>query len=242
MSATASVQLRTQQVAPASATASVATRAAKEEHPRTYAQPSAASTAVQCDNGAQCGNGTTVFSSIALTTEEGRPDIDSAAATSATSRTSSQAASLETMSTPGADSRTSSQLVEQQESARQAATTSVPPTPPTRTGTAGSRVPSTAGGAGGRQPLSELGVPGGGASGGGSGNAGSSGDAPRGNRDFVLTKERVAAVRCYFREDDPLFIRANLSKLREGTLKPLAAGDTVKAARRYDTLGDCSHS
>ena len=103
------------------------------------------------------------------------------------------------------------------------------------------------GGTGGRQPLGELevvagggsrGNAGGGGGGSSSSNADDSGDAPRGNRDFVLTNERVAAVRCYLRENDPLFIRANLSKLRDGTLKPLVVGDTVKAARRYVGLTD----
>ncbi|CAN0081689.1 unnamed protein product, partial [Ectocarpus fasciculatus] len=42
----------------------------------------------------------------------------------------------------------------------------------------------------------------------------------------------VAAVRCYLRDGDPLFIRSNLSKLEAGTLTRLAAGDTVRVARR----------
>ncbi|CAN0061088.1 unnamed protein product [Scytosiphon promiscuus] len=42
----------------------------------------------------------------------------------------------------------------------------------------------------------------------------------------------MAAVRCYFREGDPLVIRANLAKLAEGTLNRLAVGDTVRVARR----------
>ncbi|CAM9784127.1 unnamed protein product [Ectocarpus sp. 13 AM-2016] len=42
----------------------------------------------------------------------------------------------------------------------------------------------------------------------------------------------MAAVRCYLRDGDPLFIRSNLSKLEAGTLTHLAVGDTVRVARR----------
>ncbi|CBN79649.1 conserved unknown protein [Ectocarpus siliculosus] len=42
----------------------------------------------------------------------------------------------------------------------------------------------------------------------------------------------MAAVRCYLRDGDPLFIRSNLSKLEAGTLTRLAVGDTVRVARR----------
>eukprot|EP00903_Cladosiphon_okamuranus_P013658 g12719.t1 len=136
------------------------------------------------------------------------------------------------MPVPGACSSTTAvrSLVEQQESTLQAATkpTSTPTPTAATPSSAGTGTPgccaarsSAARGTEVRQPLGELGIA-----------VGGGGDAPHGNRDFVLTKERVAAVRCYFRENDPLFIRANLTKLREGTLKPLVVGDTVKAARR----------
>ncbi|CAM9263881.1 unnamed protein product, partial [Ectocarpus sp. 8 AP-2014] len=42
----------------------------------------------------------------------------------------------------------------------------------------------------------------------------------------------MAAVRCYLRDGDPLFIRSNLSKLEAGALTRLAVGDTVRVARR----------
>lgn len=51
-------------------------------------------------------------------------------------------------------------------------------------------------------------------------------------RGVVLTEERLAAVRCYFRDDDPIFIRTNLKRLLEGTLICLEKGDTVTVARR----------
>lgn len=158
--------------------------------------------------------------------------------------TPSSAADKGSTSTPAADNNDAARnLGELQENARnKVATAPTPPRLPAGTGAPGSAGPSAAGGSGGRQPLGELGAAGGGSSGNAGAGAGdddddedngsSSGDAPRGNRDFVLTKERVAAVRCYFRENDPLFIRANLGKLRDGTLLPLRVGDTVNAARR----------
>lgn len=90
---------------------------------------------------------------------------------------------------------------------------------------------------GSRQPLGELRAWEGDGSSNNSNNNNNNGGsrggrAPCGNRDFVLTEERMAAVRCYFREGDPLVIRANLTKLAEGTLKRLAVGDTVSVARR----------
>ncbi len=98
---------------------------------------------------------------------------------------------------------------------------------------AGAAATDATDGRGRRQPLGELSDKNDGEAGGGGGGGGGGGDAPpRGIRDFVLTKERVAAVQLYLRESDPLFIRANLNKLREGTLKPFVVGDTVKAARR----------
>lgn len=69
---------------------------------------------------------------------------------------------------------------------------------------------------------------------GGGGDDGSSSGrlALREAGDVVLTEERVAAVRCYLRDDDPIFVRRNLKRLLEGTLVQLAVGDTVTVARR----------
>lgn len=50
---------------------------------------------------------------------------------------------------------------------------------------------------------------------------------------FPLTEERVAAVQCYLRDNDPIFVRKNLKRLLDGTLGQLAVGDTVTVARRW---------
>ena len=67
------------------------------------------------------------------------------------------------------------------------------------------------------------------------GEPGGGGGTLRGGRAlrFPLNEERVAAVRCYLRDNDPIFVRKNLKRLLEGTLEQLAVGDTVTVARRY---------
>lgn len=230
MSAAASVQRRAQQPATAvsptaASTATTPTRPeVPQERPHPHAQPAAAD------------NGTAQIPPTALTTEEARPGVHAAAAACLNSPTWSQAppATEGSRSAPAADGSSTTavrNLWEQRERSKQGSSAPIPPRTPAGTGRPGS--PAPAGGTGARQPLGDLGIAAGGSNAGGGGSGDGSGDAPRGNRDFVLTKERVAAVRCYFRENDPLFIRANLSKLRDGNLKPLAVGDTVRVARRY---------
>lgn len=48
----------------------------------------------------------------------------------------------------------------------------------------------------------------------------------------VVDEARIATVKCYFRDDDPIFIRRNLNRLQKGTLAELAVGDIVNVARR----------
>lgn len=87
------------------------------------------------------------------------------------------------------------------------------------------------------QAQAELGIRGG-RDGDGDGDGGSgsgSGERPaRGNDEGVvcLTEERVAAVQCYLRDGDPIFIRSNLKRLKAGTLVRLRVDDTVVVARR----------
>lgn len=81
-----------------------------------------------------------------------------------------------------------------------------------------------------RKPLRELGKSI--ASGGGGGGSCNSGPVLAGRKAAVVAGERLAAVRCYLRDDDPIFIRRNLRRLQEGVLARLAVGDTVTVARR----------
>ncbi|CAM9343990.1 unnamed protein product [Pylaiella littoralis] len=192
---------------------------------------------------------------------QSRADADAAAVSCAASASASSTAAItleekkpsgeqvRLLTEPGADSSCSSSsssgggggggnLEGQQAQIQQAATATSPAAATPTTAMIDAGAPSAAGRT--RHPFGELGARGGGGNnGGGDSNAGGAADhggngnvPPCGNRDFVLTKERMAAVGCYLRENDPLFIRANLSKLREGTLKRLAVGDTVKVARR----------
>lgn len=49
-----------------------------------------------------------------------------------------------------------------------------------------------------------------------------------------VMEERVASVRCYLRDDDPIFVRRNLKRLLAGSLAQLDVGDTVTVARRFE--------
>lgn len=71
-----------------------------------------------------------------------------------------------------------------------------------------------------REPLREL-VP-----------ASVSGGGGDSRERIVVDEARIATVKCYFRDDDPIFIRRNLNRLRKGTLAELAVGDIVNVARR----------
>lgn len=59
----------------------------------------------------------------------------------------------------------------------------------------------------------------------------SSGDGDS-RESIVVDEARIATIKCYFRDDDPIFIRRNLNCLRKGTLAELAVGDIVNVARR----------
>lgn len=65
-------------------------------------------------------------------------------------------------------------------------------------------------------------------------DSGDTGDgrAFRNAEGVVLAEERLTAVRCYLRDNDPIFVRRNLKRLMDGTLVGLAVGETVTVARR----------
>lgn len=83
-----------------------------------------------------------------------------------------------------------------------------------------------------RRPLVTLVSHSHGGSGGGQNGGGESESSGGDGVDVVLTDERLNAVRCYLRDEDPLFVRTNLRRLLNGTLVQLENGDSVSVARR----------
>lgn len=56
---------------------------------------------------------------------------------------------------------------------------------------------------------------------------------PQVRHDDGRSADRIAAVKLYTRDEDPLFVRINLDKLLKGKLLVLRVGDMVTVARRW---------